>query len=106
VCSDFYGSYWSAAGQARQSAGKEINRPAEVLADVLQWLKRPTRNYPMRPGDPIAVKASYTRKHKLPFDNRGEFVSVLGIKAVGTITKNVGDGQLVQVDWAPHESFT
>ncbi len=57
----------------------------------------------MQPGDPIAIKASYTRKHNLPFDNRGEFISVLGIKAIGTVTKNVGDGQLVHVDWAPRE---
>jgi len=57
----------------------------------------------MRPGDRIAIKASYTRKHDLPFDNRGEFVSVLGVKAVGTITKNLQDGQVVCVDWAPME---
>jgi transposase-like protein len=25
----------------------------------------------MRPGDRIAIKSSYTRKHGLPFDNRG-----------------------------------
>lgn len=57
----------------------------------------------MRPGDRIAIKASYTRKHDLPFDNRGEFVSVVGIKAVGTITKNLDDGRIVRVDWAPTE---
>lgn len=34
----------------------------------------------MRPGDDIAIKASYTRKHGLPFDNAGDFVSVIGIK--------------------------
>ncbi len=50
----------------------------------------------MRPGDRIAIKAAYTRKHNLPFDNRGEFVSVVGIKAVGTITKNLEDGQVVR----------
>jgi 5-methylcytosine-specific restriction protein B len=57
----------------------------------------------MRPGDRIAIKASYTRKHNLPFDNRGEFVSVAGIKAVRRITKNLGDGQVVHVNWAPTE---
>src|SRR5581483_5000045 len=40
-CSDFYGSYWSAAGQGRQSAReKQGNRPAEVLAEILRWRKR------------------------------------------------------------------
>jgi 5-methylcytosine-specific restriction enzyme B len=54
----------------------------------------------MRRGDRIAIKASYTRKHDLPFDAQGDFVSVVGIKAVGTITKNSGDGQNVLVEWA------
>lgn len=55
----------------------------------------------MRPGDRIAIKSSYTRKRELPFDNRGNTVSVMAIKAVGTITANLGDGRRVQVDWTP-----
>jgi hypothetical protein len=35
VCSDFYGSYWSAPGESRRQA----DRPLETLAEVLQWLK-------------------------------------------------------------------
>ncbi len=54
----------------------------------------------MRPGDRIAIKSSYTRKHGLRFDNRGHAVSVMAIKAVGTITANLNDGQRVRVDWA------
>jgi 5-methylcytosine-specific restriction protein B len=57
----------------------------------------------MRPGERIAIKASYTRKHGLPFDNGGKFESVLGIKAVGTISENLGDGHVVRVDWASTE---
>jgi 5-methylcytosine-specific restriction enzyme B len=57
----------------------------------------------MRRGDRIAIKSSYTRKHNLPFDNGGRFVSVVGIKAVGTITKNLKNGRLVRVAWAPTE---
>ena len=53
----------------------------------------------MRPGDRIAIKASYTRKNGLPFDNRGHTVSVMSIKAVGTITENLNDGRHVRVDW-------
>jgi len=53
----------------------------------------------MQPGDRIAIKAAYTRKHGLPFDNRGRTVSVMGIKAVGTITENLKDGKRVKVDW-------
>ena len=53
----------------------------------------------MRPGDRIAIKSSYTRKHGLPFDNRGQVVSVMAIKAIGTISENLNDGKLVRVDW-------
>src|SRR5258708_15001259 len=53
----------------------------------------------MRPGDRIAIKSSYTRKHGLPFDNRGQTVSVMAIKAIGTITENLNDGKLVRVNW-------
>ncbi|WP_086620105.1 McrB family protein [Erythrobacter tepidarius] len=55
----------------------------------------------MRPGDRIAIKSSYTRKHDLPFDNRGATVSVMAIKAVGTIIANLDDGKRVQVNWTP-----
>jgi 5-methylcytosine-specific restriction protein B len=57
----------------------------------------------MRPGERIAIKAAYTRKHGLPFDNRGHTVSVLGIKAIGTILDNPHDGERVQVQWLPIE---
>ena len=58
----------------------------------------------MQPGDRIAIKSSYTRKHGLEFDNRGNWVSVMEIKAVGTITRNLNDGKRVQVDWKPQDS--
>jgi 5-methylcytosine-specific restriction protein B len=57
----------------------------------------------MRPGERIAIKSSYTRKHGLPFDGRGRAVSVMGIKAVGTITENLNDGKRVKVDWVKVE---
>lgn len=57
----------------------------------------------MRPGDRIAVKSSYTRKHGLPFDNRGQTVSVMAIKAIGTITENLNDGRHVRVEWTKLE---
>lgn len=57
----------------------------------------------MRPGERIAIKAAYTRKHGLPFDCNGQTVSVLGIKAVGIITENLNDGRRVKVDWSKLE---
>ena len=57
----------------------------------------------MRPGDRIAIKSTYIRKRDLPFDNRGETVSVMAIKATGTVTENQGDGRTVRVDWSYRE---
>ena len=57
----------------------------------------------MRPGDRIAIKSSYTRKHGLPFDSRGQAVSVMAIKAVGIITENLNDGKRVRVVWTKVE---
>jgi 5-methylcytosine-specific restriction protein B len=53
----------------------------------------------MKPGDKIAIKAAYTRKHGLPFDNRGHSVAVFAIKAVGTVVSNPQDGERVSVEW-------
>ena len=53
----------------------------------------------MRLGDRIAIKSWYTRKSDLPFENLSKRISVMGIKAVGTVTENPGDGRRVRVDW-------
>ena len=52
-------------------------------------------------GDRVALKSAYTRKHGLPFDNRGQFVSVMAIKATGIVAENPGDGLRLLVDWTP-----
>ncbi|SMP39834.1 5-methylcytosine-specific restriction enzyme B [Desulfonatronum zhilinae] len=54
-------------------------------------------------GDRIAIKASYTRKLDLPFDNRGQTVSVMAIKAIGKVKENYGDGRTLKVDWKPYD---
>lgn len=53
----------------------------------------------MKPGDKIAIKASFVRKHEVPFENNGRPVSVMRIKAIGTIKSNRGDGLTVDVEW-------
>jgi 5-methylcytosine-specific restriction protein B len=55
----------------------------------------------MKAGDPIAIKASFVRKHKLPFDARGKPVSGMRIKVTGTILENLEDGKTVKVAWNP-----
>jgi hypothetical protein len=53
----------------------------------------------MRVGERIAIKATFVQKLNLPFDNRGQSVSVMRIKARGTVTENRGDGERVSVSW-------
>ena len=53
----------------------------------------------MKPGDRIAIKASFTRKNDVPFENHNRAASVMRIKAIGTITENRDDGLTVEVDW-------
>ena len=53
----------------------------------------------MAPGDRIAIKSTYVRKNSLPFDNKGNAVSTMAIKAIGTVTENPGDGLSVRVKW-------
>ena len=58
----------------------------------------------MQVGERIAIKSSYTQLHDLPFDNRGNRVSVMVIKAIGVITENLNDGRHVNVEWTPLET--
>ncbi|WP_417375677.1 AAA family ATPase [Gimesia maris] len=52
-------------------------------------------------GDRIAIKSSSTQKENLPFDARGNTVSKMSIKAVGTVVANRGDGRTIEVEWEP-----
>jgi len=53
----------------------------------------------IQPGDRIAIKSSFVRKHNLPFDVGGKSVSVMKIKAAGTVLENLGDGKRIRVAW-------
>jgi 5-methylcytosine-specific restriction protein B len=57
----------------------------------------------MRVGDRIAIKAAYVRKHNLPFDAKGQPVSVMAVKAIGTVTHNEQNGYRVNVVWTTVE---
>ena len=54
-------------------------------------------------GDHIAIKASFTQKYNLPFDNNGKNVGAMRIKAIGVVTGNDGDGKHISVDWTKFE---
>ena len=64
--------------------------PVETYGDVINSIQT---------GDRIAIKSWYTRKNGLPFDNRGQYVSVMAIKATGVVTQNLGDHRSLRVDW-------
>lgn len=57
----------------------------------------------MRPGDKIAIKATFWQQDNLPFTLPGHVtirnVAVMRIKATGTIRKNPGNGLSVTVQW-------
>ncbi|MFL6845217.1 MAG: P-loop NTPase fold protein [Allosphingosinicella sp.] len=57
----------------------------------------------MQPGERIAIKSTFTQRYNLPFDVRGLPVSVMRIKAVGTIVDNPGTGGSVAVEWQQTE---
>ena len=90
------------------SFGGNDDQTARFLAESIWEVSNPTDKEmalvrSMQPGDRIAIKAAYTRKHGLPFDNRGRTVSVLGVKALGVILDNPQDGERAQVQWQPAE---
>jgi MoxR-like ATPase len=68
----------------------EISSPTEAEAAQVKSMKA---------GERIAIKAAFVQKHNLPFDGRGNAVSVMRIKARGVITANHDDGERVQVEW-------
>lgn len=55
----------------------------------------------MKPGDRIAIKSTFVRKHNVPFENRARSTSVMRIKAIGKVIANRDDGSTVDVAWQP-----
>lgn len=53
----------------------------------------------VKTGDRVAIKTVFTQKHNLPFNNHGQTVSCMKVKAVGTVTDNLGDGRNLTVKW-------
>lgn len=86
--------------------GGKLDQAKRFLDDGIWEINNPSKKdmalvKSMQAGDRIAIKSTYVRKNDLPFDNRGQLVSVMAIKATGTIKRNRLDGATVEVDWAP-----
>ena len=91
----FVGAYWGEDGDQTPRFLKEgiwENGHDDKFQDLVRS---------MRPRDRIAIKSASPRlvRHGLPFDNRGEGVRVMDIKAIGKITENLNDGKRVRVNW-------
>jgi 5-methylcytosine-specific restriction protein B len=91
------GAWWSDKDPKDQTAaflasGKWVNGYLDKYLDLVGQIK---------PGDKIAIKAATTRKSNLPFDAAGKTVSLMVIKARGTVIANQGDGRNLEVEWDP-----
>lgn len=96
--------YWF-AGATFSKSEDQVQR---FITEGIWEVRNPTEKEKMfvksmKPGDLIAIKAAYVRKKNLPFDNRGNAVSVMSIKATGNVIENPGDGEKVRVAWTPVE---
>ena len=86
------------------SFGRTDDQTERFLADGIWQISTPTEHQrlqveAMRPGDRIAIKATFVQQHNLPFDALDRKVSVMRIKARGTISEASDDGETVSVDW-------
>ena len=90
----FAGSVWDAGDQMPRflSDGVWENGYEDQFSDLVRRMK---------PGDRIAIKASFVQKRGLPFNVGGKSVSVMRIKATGTVLENLNDGKRVKVAWDP-----
>ncbi|OPH82705.1 hypothetical protein B2M20_11565 [Nitrobacter vulgaris] len=90
----FAGAAWSEGDQLDRFLQEGIwqNGYDEKFSDLVRKIK---------PGDRIAIKSSFVKKHNLPFEAGGKSVSCMRIKAVGTVRENLNDGKTVRVDWVP-----
>jgi hypothetical protein len=92
----FVVAYWDAGDQTDRFVQEGIwqNGYKDKYLDLVKEIE---------PGDRIAIKAAFVKKHELPFDNRTEDVSTMAIKATGVVTQNMGDGRNLRVDWMSAE---
>lgn len=90
----FAGAAWDGVDQTERFLAEGIweNGYEDQFTDLVRE---------MRPGEKIALKASFVQKKGLPFDIAGGSASGMRIKATGTILENLGGGRRVRVAWDP-----
>lgn len=96
--------------QARHWVVDTVSKKKEFLDEFVEegvWrIVEPTSRIrglvkSMKAGDRIAAKTTFVTKSGVPFDNKGNPVSVMRINAVGTVVENFGGGEEVRVEWEP-----
>lgn len=90
----FVGASWDGEDQIEEFLANGVWRNGYDQGPTLDEVRE------VRAGDRIAIKASFTQRHNLPFAYNGT-ASVMRIKAVGVVTENPGDGRTLKVDWDP-----
>lgn len=90
----FAGAVWNGEDQTPHFVAEGIweNGYDDQFSDLVRRMK---------PGDRIAIKASFVQKRGLPFDVGEKPVSAMRIKATGTVLENENDGKRVKVAWDP-----
>jgi MoxR-like ATPase len=92
----FVGAYWKAGDQTDRFVREGIwqHNFEDKYLDVVKSIEH---------GDRIAIKAAFVKKKGLPFQNDGDDIATMAIKATGVVTENMGDGRNLRVDWTPVE---
>jgi hypothetical protein len=93
-------TYWFVGA----SFGRTEDQAERFVRDGTWEIRTPTTQEleavsSMQVGDRIAIKAAFVQRLNLPFENHGKNVSVMRLKARGTITDNPGTGTSVSVAW-------
>lgn len=93
-------SYWFVGA----AYGRTEDQTERFLAEGIWHVDTPTDRQrrqvaAMRAGERIAIKATFVQRDRLPFDADGRRVSVMRIKATGTILAASDDGETVRVAW-------
>lgn len=91
----FVGAYWDGQDQTDRFVREGIWENGHTNGKFFDQVSE------IQSGDWIAIKSLYTRKNGLPFDNRGESVSTMRIKAIGIVKENMRDGRQLKVKWNP-----
>ena len=95
------GPYWFVGA----SFGGNDDQTQRFLDEGIWQISEPSDRHremvrQMKPGERIAIKAAFVQRDNLPFDNWGQMISVMRIKARGTITTaSTDDGETIGVDW-------